>query len=226
MSSKDNLLGMKIHNHLLNLGLETPLVEGIEKINTETWAAQMHIIAKAQTEIMTVLGLDLKDDSLAETPQRIAKMYTEEIFYGLDYRNFPKCTTVKNKMKYDEVVNSNHITVHSVCEHHFQPFIGHASVAYIPGERILGLSKFNRVVDFFCRRPQIQERLTEQVSTALRVILETEDVAVVIRAEHYCVKLRGVQDANSDTVTSKLCGRFRSVPELRSEVLALSRAAK
>lgn len=210
------VLGQKVHEHLQRLGIETPMAPGMRSDTFD-------VIRTSYATIMTALGLDLTNDSLFETPKRVAKMYTQEIYQGLDYNNFPACTAVENKMHYDEMICVNGITVQSMCEHHAMPFIGTASVAYIPGEKVLGLSKFNRIVDFFARRPQIQERLTEQVSAALRYILGTEDVAVVIRAEHFCVRLRGVQDACSDTVTSKLTGKFRDVPELRAEFLALSR---
>lgn len=213
--ANDAELGKLINKVLVDTGLETPMVN-----NHMRWSKT--VIESCHHDIMHTLGLDLEDDSLQGTPRRVSKMYCEEIFTGLDYNNFPKCTTVQNKMKYDEVVCVRNIEVRSMCEHHFLPFVGHATVAYIPAERVLGLSKFNRVVDFFARRPQIQERLTEQISAALRTIVNTEDVAVVIKADHYCVKLRGIQDFCSDTITSKLTGRFRDKPELRQEFFALA----
>ena len=217
--STDVSLGLEVKNYLERLGIETPMKERLEpagrSMDYET------ALKLGFHGIMELLGLDLKDDSLQETPRRVAKMYMREIFYGLDYANFPKCTIIKNKMKADEMICVKNILVRSMCEHHFVPFIGRAAVAYIPEDGVMGLSKFNRVVEFFCRRPQVQERLTEQVSAAFRYILKTEDVAVVIEAEHLCVKLRGVQDPHSDTVTSKLSGKFRSVPELRAEFLSL-----
>lgn len=216
--SNDHALGIAVKTRLEDLGIETPIRTGFTMQSDYQDAIRIGFYG-----IMDLLGLDLKDDSLQDTPKRLAKMYVKEIFYGLDYRNFPKCGIFKNKMKADEMVCVKNILVRSVCEHHFVPFIGRAAIAYIPGDGILGLSKFNRIVDFFCRRPQIQERLTEQVSAALQLILNTEDVAVVIEAEHFCVKLRGVQDPHSDTVTSKLSGRFRTVIELRNEFLQLSK---
>lgn len=219
----DPELGLKVHHHLMELGLETPIQSGHKTFQGEGKTLAYDMIKSSHGAIMAALGLDLEDDSLRDTPDRVADMLVNETMFGLNYNNFPKATTTENKFRYDEMVCVNGITVQSMCEHHFQPFIGRASVAYIPGERVLGLSKFNRIVDFFSRRPQVQERLTEQISAALRYILGTKDVAVVIRAEHFCVKLRGVQDACSDTVTSKLCGKFRDVPELRSEFLALTR---
>lgn len=219
-------LGKRVHMHLKGLGLETPMVN-YEPHNLQTKGLKggpiYDKIFEAQFGVMQALGLDLNDDSLADTPRRVAKMYAQEIFNGLDYSNFPKCTTVTNKMRYDEVVAVDGITIKSLCEHHFMPFIGTACIAYIPGTKVLGLSKFNRIAEFFSRRPQIQERLTEQIAATLRLILETDDVAVVIRAEHFCVKLRGVEDNGSATITSKMSGKFRDVPAARQELMALTR---
>ncbi len=210
-----------IREALETAGLETPMRKMTEE-NIRANGGLYPTIEGSHSVIMQVLGLDLSDDSLQGTPKRIAKMYIDELMYGLDYDNFPKCTVFENKAKYDEMLAVSNITVQSMCEHHFLPFIGTATVAYIPGAYFLGLSKFNRVVDFFCRRPQVQERLTEQISLAFRTILNTEDVAVVIKADHYCTKLRGAKD-NGTTISSKLSGKFRDVPELRSEFLTLTR---
>lgn len=180
---------------------------------------KIELIAEKFTEILNVLGLDLKDDSLAETPQRIARMYVREIFSGLDPRRFPKMTVIENKMKYDQMILVQDIEVLSCCEHHFQTIEGLATVAYIPHRKVLGLSKLNRVVDFFSRRPQVQERLTKQIADCLQEALETEHVAVHINAKHYCVIARGIQDANSSTVTSDLRGHFKSKQETRKEFL-------
>ena len=166
---------------------------------------------------MLNLGLDLEDDSLIDTPRRVAKMYIDEIFFGLDYDLFPKCTVVNNKMNYKNMVVERNINVQSNCEHHFVIIDGGCHIAYIPNEHVLGLSKLNRIVQFFSKRPQIQERLTEQIYHTLKFILGTDDVAVVIEANHYCVKSRGIQDVNSDTVTSKLGGIFMTNPDLRKE---------
>lgn len=219
----DPVLGKQVHKHLVELGIETPMSK--EALLPED-LTPYDVIKSSQASIMAVLGLNMDDDSLRDTPDRVADMLLEETMFGLDYNNFPKATTNENKYHYDELVVVNGITVQSMCEHHFQPFIGSACIAYIPKDKVLGLSKFNRVVDFFSRRPQVQERLTVQISAALRLILGTEDVAVVIRAEHFCVKLRGVHDACSDTVTSKLEGKFRSVDALRNEFLTLAHGAK
>lgn len=171
------------------------------------------------SEIMQVLGLDLADDSLKDTPRRIAKMYVNEIFSGLEAKNFPKITVIENKMQYDQMVCIQDIEVLSVCEHHFQPIDGYATVAYIPNKKVIGLSKLNRIVDFFARRPQVQERLTKQVADCLQFILETENVAVHINAKHYCMIARGVQDTHSTTTTSDLRGDFKLLPGTRTEFL-------
>lgn len=215
-TKSDSILGMKIHEHLVKCGVETPTCKNVldrkDKIKE---------IENSFRHIMLVLGLDLDDDSLNETPNRVAKMYVNEIFYGLDYDSFPKCTTVENKMKYDEMVIERNINLQSNCEHHFVVIDGKATVAYIPNKKVLGLSKINRVVEYFSKRPQIQERLTEQIYHALQFILETDDIAVVIDAQHYCVKSRGIEDVGSSTITSKLGGEFKSDPAVRAEFMNL-----
>jgi GTP cyclohydrolase I len=183
-------------------------------------------------EVLDLLGLDRQDDSLIETPRRIAKMWVNESCAGLDYDNFPKCTTVENKMSAeDEFVSIGNIRVTSICEHHFVPFVGvnetygGAVVAYIPKDNVLGLSKAARVVEFFARRPQVQERLTNQVAEALKVICETEDVAVFMNCTHLCMTTRGALDPGASTVTCAMGGRFQSDDNIRKEFLALARAA-
>ena len=171
------------------------------------------------TEIMNTLGLDLTDDSLRETPHRVAKMYVDEIFYGLEVEKFPKITIVENKFDYDHAVIEVNIVTNSHCEHHFVPIIGKTHIAYIPKNKVLGLSKLNRIVDYFAKRPQIQERLTLQVHQALVNILETDDVAVVTDAMHACVKTRGIKDVTSMTRTSKLSGAFKQDTCHRAEFL-------
>ncbi len=168
---------------------------------------------------MEILGLDLRDDSLEKTPYRIAKMYVDEIFSGLDYENFPKITVIENKMHVDEMVKVKNITMTSTCEHHFVTIDGYAKVAYMPNSKIIGLSKINRIVKFFARRPQVQERLTRQILIALQTLLETENVAVSITATHYCVKARGVEDPTSATTTTALGGFFKKNPASRHEFL-------
>jgi GTP cyclohydrolase I len=203
-----------VRNALLERGLETPLVpNGLDRDE------KYRRITESFTEIARTLGLDLRDDSLCETPHRIAKMYVDEIFSGLDYRHFPKITVIENKMQVEEMVLVDDIDLVSTCEHHFVTIDGSARVAYIPGERIIGLSKINRIVRFFAQRPQVQERLTQQVLVALQTLLETEDVAVTINAVHYCVKSRGVMDTNSATRTTALGGAFKSDPSTRAEFI-------
>ena len=214
----DPELGQRVHAHLVKTGVETPTIpnnyDRKEKID--------HIEAHF-THIMRILGLDLSDDSLMDTPKRWAKMAVNEIFWGLDYEAFPKCTAVDNKMKYNEMVCERNINVQSNCEHHFVVIDGLATVAYVPKQKVLGLSKINRIVEYFSKRPQIQERLTEQVFHALQYILETEDVAVMVDAQHYCVKSRGVEDTGCSTVTSKLGGGFKTDPAARAEFYQLAR---
>jgi GTP cyclohydrolase IA len=215
-SKADSTAGELVHQMLLDRGLETPMVSDgtVLDFDGET---RKELIEGSVRSIMTVLRLDLEDDSLMDTPKRVSKMLLGELFWGLDYDNFPKATVVENKMKYDEMVLERSITVHSTCEHHLLTILGHAHVAYIPKDKVLGLSKLNRIVEFFSRRPQIQERLTAQITATLQFLLETEDVAVCIDAEHLCVKTRGVEDACSDTVTSKLGGVFKSNAATRAE---------
>ena len=217
----DPELGKKIHQHLTNMGVETPMNEQIYGTTQRT--EKIEIIEEKFRGIMLTLGLDLADDSLEETSKRVAKMYVNEIFWGLDYEAFPKCTTVNNKMKYDEMVIEKNINVQSNCEHHFVIIDGKATIAYIPKEKVLGLSKMNRIVEYFSKRPQIQERLTEQIYYALQYILETDNIAVLINAEHFCVKSRGVEDVGSSTITSKLGGCFKSDSSVRAEFMGIVR---
>lgn len=213
----DPTLGLQVHQYLESIGMETPM-RGAQF--NESY--QKEVIAKAFTEIMNVLNLDLQDDSLIDTPNRVAKMYVNEFFAGLDYNHFPKCTVIDNKMDAGMVVEKN-IKVMSNCEHHFVTIDGVATVAYIPNKKVLGLSKLNRIVNFFSRRPQVQERLTNQIWHTLTYILETENVAVYIDAVHFCVRSRGVEDANSSTVTSKLGGAFINDPACRAEFMSIAR---
>jgi GTP cyclohydrolase I len=215
----DPQLGLAVHEYLVSCGVETPTID------TKTLDRKVKIeeIEKHFASIMHILGLDLRDDSLNETPKRVAKMYVNEIFYGLDYEAFPKCTTVANKMEYDEMVVERNVNVQSNCEHHFVVIDGLATVAYIPKDRVLGLSKINRIVEYFSKRPQIQERLTEQIFHALVYILGTDNIAVLIDAQHYCVKSRGIEDTGSSTVTSKLGGGFKVDPALRAEFMSIAR---
>ncbi|MDA9667993.1 GTP cyclohydrolase I FolE [Pseudomonadota bacterium] len=212
----DPALGQKVHEHLISVGVETPVVD-----NGLSRKEKIEKIEGHFDQIVSTLGLDLKDDSLTDTPKRVAKMYVNEIFWGLDYDAFPKATVVENKMQYNEMVVEKGVSVQSYCEHHFVNIDGLATVAYVPNKKVLGLSKMNRIVEYFSRRPQIQERLTEQIYHALSFILETENVAVMIDAKHFCVKSRGVEDTQCSTVTSRLGGSFKAHPEVRAEFLAL-----
>ncbi|MBY6019969.1 GTP cyclohydrolase I FolE [Halomonas denitrificans] len=203
-----------VRDTLIARGLETPLVDS--ELNNEQKYAR---IKGLMAEVMGTLGLDLRDDSLRETPHRIAKMYVEEIFAGLDYEQFPKLCVIDNKMGVDEMVKVKEISLVSTCEHHFVTIDGTATVAYIPDKKVIGLSKINRIVQFFGRRPQVQERLTQQVLVALQTLLGTNNVAVSIQATHYCVKARGVMDASSYTESTALGGVFKTKAATRAEFL-------
>lgn len=206
---------LAVKQRLIEKGLETPMTE--QSLSEEQQRSQ---IASLMTDVMGVLGLDLSDDSLADTPSRIAKMYVNEIFAGLNYEQFPKIALIENKMSVDEMIRVKDVNVTSTCEHHFVTIDGLADVAYIPKDRVIGLSKINRIVRFFAQRPQVQERLTQQVLVALQTLLGTEDVAVRINAVHYCVKARGVMDSTSSTETLSLGGQFRSNRELRRDFMS------
>lgn len=204
-----------VRNTLIEHGLETPMID------TGLSAEQKYQrIRGLMTDVVETLGLDLNDDSLSETPHRIAKMYVHEIFAGLDYSCFPKLSLIDNKMGADEMVKIREIDLTSTCEHHFVTIDGNAKVAYIPGNKIIGLSKINRIVRFFAQRPQVQERLTQQILVALQTLLDTEDVAVTINAVHYCVKSRGVMDSNSTTRTTALGGAFKRDSRTRAEFIS------
>lgn len=168
-------------------------------------------------EIMKILGLNVEDPSIKDTPKRVAEMYIYELFKGLDLTNKPEVRLFPNPYEYQEPVIQRNISVKSICEHHFIPFIGVAHVGYMPKEHVIGLSKLSRIVDFYSRRPQVQERLTEQIAFELKRILNTEDVFVIIEAEHFCVKIRGIQDQESITVTSHFSGIFQN-PEMKSQI--------
>ncbi|WP_211237692.1 MULTISPECIES: GTP cyclohydrolase I FolE [Shewanella] len=205
----------QVRQALIAQGLETPLQPS--ELNSEQ---KYQKIKHLMTDVVATLGLDLNDDSLCETPHRIAKMYVNEIFSGLDYDNFPSIAQIDNKMGLDEMVKVSDISLTSTCEHHFITIDGLAKVAYIPHKSILGLSKINRIVRFFAQRPQVQERLTQQILLALQTLLDTQDVAVTITATHYCVKSRGIMDSQSATQTTALGGSFKTNPDTRAEFLA------
>ena len=189
----------------LYTGLETPMKANAFALSDEE---KKESIAQLFAQIMDVMGLDLNDDSLRGTPQRVAKMYIEEIFSGLDPKNKPKVALFDNKYQYNQMLVEKNITFYSNCEHHFVPIIGKAHVAYISSGKVIGLSKLNRIVQYFARRPQVQERLTNQIGVELQQLLATEDVAVIIDAKHLCVSSRGIKDDTSSTVTSFYGGAF------------------
>jgi len=185
--------------------LETPLREDAFELDDEI---KIELIGKHFKEIMLILGLDMTDDSLMGTPHRVAKMYVQEIFSGLNPENMPKAKLFENKYQYKNMLVEKQISFHSTCEHHFVPIIGKAHVAYIPNGRVVGLSKLNRIVRYFAQRPQVQERMTIQIANMLKEALYTEDVAVVIEADHLCVASRGVKDVTSNTITAEYGGKF------------------
>ncbi len=195
---------------------ETPLREDAFDLNDEI---KIELIQKHFSEIMQILGLDLTDDSLNGTPERVAKMYVKEIFSGLNPKNKPDIKLFENKYNYNEMLVEKNITIFSNCEHHFVPIIGKVHVAYISSGKVIGLSKINRIVQYFAKRPQVQERLTVQIGNELTTILQTKDVAVLIDAEHLCVSSRGIQDTSSSTVTSFYQGKFGK-DETRKEFLS------
>ena len=202
-SSIEELLG---EDHSSN-STETPLRNDAFNLSDEE---KMEIIALKFRDIMNVLGLDLTDDSLKGTPKRVAKMFVQETFRGLNPKNFPSITLFENKYQYKQMLIEKNISVQSTCEHHFVPIIGNAHVAYISSGKVIGLSKLNRLVEYFSKRPQVQERLTVQIANELKKVLKTEDVAVFIEAEHLCVQSRGVKDIHSSTITSSFHGKFLS----------------
>jgi GTP cyclohydrolase I len=204
--SNDYELGKRIHNLLLAQKLENPIVEElITKWQDESY---LEALQEQLAKFLTTLGLDLTDSSIAKTPNRVIKFFIDELFSGLDYRNFPQISASDNDFAYHSPLVSQGISVNSTCEHHLVSIKGQAIVAYIPEQKIVGLSKLNRVVDFFARRPQVQERLTRQILVTLQEVLATENVAVVINASHNCIVTRGVEDANTETLTMELGGKF------------------
>ena len=193
-------------NHLLT-GLDTPMKANAFDMSDKEKKERISILF---SEIMDVIGLDLTDDSLKGTPDRVAKMYIEEIFSGLDPKNKPQVALFDNKYQYNQMLVEKDITFYSNCEHHFVPIIGKAHVAYISSGKVIGLSKLNRIVQYYAKRPQVQERLTQQIASELRTVLGTEDVAVIIDAKHLCVSSRGVKDDTSATVTTYYGGVFNT----------------
>lgn len=216
-NGKARLNGNGHHNVLINdfdsigdnhvgTSIDTPMREDAFVLSDKE---KMNIIEDKFRDIMETMGLDLTDDSLQGTPHRVAKMFIQEIFYGLNPDNKPKISVFENKFKYNEMLVEKNINMNSTCEHHFLPIVGKAHVAYISNGEVIGLSKINRIVDYYARRPQVQERLTVQIANELKEILKTDDVAIVIDAKHMCVSSRGIQDESSSTITAEYSGRFK-----------------
>ena len=200
----------------IGTSVQTPLREDAFDMSDED---KIKAIESKFRDIMEILGLDLQDDSLAGTPKRVAKMYVQEIFSGLNPANHPDVKTFDNVYGYEHMLVERNINLNSTCEHHFLPIVGHAHVAYIPRGRVVGLSKLNRIVNHYARRPQVQERLSRQILESLQTLLGTEDVAVIVDAKHLCVSSRGIQDESSTTVTVSYGGVFEHDPKTRSEFL-------
>ena len=213
----DRKLGYEVKRYLIKKGVETPIID--VKLGRDE---KIDLIRANMRTIIEVLGLDTTDDSIKDTAARVGKMYVDELCAGMDYERFPAVTRFDNKMGYNQMVLQKDITFHSMCEHHFVNFHGLAQVGYIPNGKVVGLSKLNRIVNFFARRPQVQERLNEQVFYALEYILGTSDIAVLMQAEHLCVKSRGIHDQNSGMTTSKLGGGFYDISKLRNEFMVLA----
>lgn len=201
----------------IGTSVDTPMRENAFELSDEEKIEQIEVRFR---EIMDILGLDLTDDSLSGTPRRVAKMYVQEIFKGLNPANRPVARTFSNKYNYNEMLVEKNINLNSTCEHHFLPIVGHAHVAYISNGTVIGLSKINRIVEYYAKRPQVQERLSRQIAEDLKKVLGTEDVAVLIEAKHLCVSSRGIEDESSSTVTVDYHGAFLD-PKVREEFLRL-----
>lgn len=197
----------ELGNNHIGTSTDTPMREDAFDLSDEE---KIKRIKSDIYNIMHTLGLDLKDDSLNGTPKRVAKMFVDEVFSGLNPKNKPKMSTFENKYRYGEMLVEKNITVYSTCEHHLLPIVGKAHVAYISSGRVVGLSKMNRIVDYYAKRPQVQERMTMQIVKDLKDALDTEDVACIIDAKHLCVNSRGIRDIESSTVTSEFGGQFKN----------------
>ncbi len=202
--------------------IDTPLRNDAFEIDDDL---KIELIQNKFKDIMEILGLDLSDESLKDTPKRVAKMYVKEIFQGLNPENKPQPTLFENKFNFNEMLVEKNVTIYSYCEHHFVPIIGKAHIAYFPNKHVIGLSKLNRIAQYYAKRPQVQERLTIQISNELKEVLQTEDVAVIIEADHLCVASRGVQDVNSSTVTSSFSGKFND-SNVKQELLGYIKTEK
>lgn len=214
MSSKDPILGQKIKELLIAKNLENP----VNGKNIAMWGTEEHlnVLSSKMAEFLEILGLDLNDNSIKKTPHRVVDFLIRESFYGLNYNNFPRVSTNDNLYEYHELLISSGVVVHSTCEHHLVSITGEAVVAYIPNKHIVGLSKINRVVDFFARRPQVQERMTRQIFVTLQEVLHTEDVAVAITAKHNCIVVRGVKNSGTENITFALGGKFNTVDTFKN----------
>lgn len=204
-AGNDKLLHDLIGDEHISTSIDTPLRADAFEMDDET---KIDLIAANFKDIMHILGLDLTDDSLQGTPYRVAKMYVNEVFSGLNPKNKPQIALFENKYRYNQMLVEKDITFFSNCEHHFVPIFGKVHVAYISNGHVIGLSKINRIVQYFAKRPQVQERFTVQIANELMEVLKTDDIAIVVDAAHMCVSSRGVQDINSKTVTSHYSGKF------------------
>lgn len=221
---------MNFHNETLEIlgddhyiaALETPLIEDAFAMGDDL---KIELIEEHFVEIMRILGLDLNDDSLKGTPHRVAKMFVKEIFGGLNPANKPDTKLFENKYKYNKMVMEKNITLYSFCEHHFLPIIGKVHVAYFSAGKVIGLSKINRLVQYYASRPQVQERLTNQIANGLKETLQSDDVAVMIDAEHLCVRSRGIKDTNSNTITASYSGKFQD-DKLQMKFIAMINTGK
>ncbi len=207
----------ELNEEHLSTSIDTPMREDAFKLND---TQKIKIIADHFKQIMHTLGLDLTDDSLKDTPLRVAKMYVKEAFSGLNPANKPQAALFENKYRYNEMLIEKDITLYSYCEHHFVPIIGKVHVAYIPNKKVIGLSKINRLVQYYAKRPQVQERLVNQIAEGLKAALNSDDVAVIIDATHLCVCSRGIKDTNSSTITAHYSGKFKD-EKLKMEFITL-----
>jgi GTP cyclohydrolase IA len=224
MTKKNYELGLKIHKILLSKHLENSFIDdAINKWQDEIYIQQLE---SKFTEFVGLLGLNLADPDLKQTPARVVKFFLQELFYGLDYHNFPDISSNYNKFLYKSPLISKNITVNSTCEHHFVAINGRAVVSYIPDGKIVGLSKLNRIVDFFAHRPQLQERLTQQIFVTLQELLETNNVALAITATHHCIVARGIQDAGNEILTLELGGKFQTDEILKGSFYQLATQVK
>lgn len=212
MKQKETLSNILLKNSIDEIGEEhvgtsfaTPLREDAFALDDTT---KIELIQKHFREIMLIMGLDLDDDSLKGTPERVAKMYVKEIFSGLNPKNKPQIRLFENKYKYNQMLVEKNINFYSYCEHHFVPIIGKAHLAYISSGKVIGLSKLNRIVQYYAKRPQVQERMTVQIANEMKEALQTEDIAILMDASHLCVSSRGVKDVNSSTITAHYSGKF------------------